>query len=184
MQTLVNRRRDRAATALAAALSAATLLVATAGEAYERQWHVGGGVSYALASGDPPLHGVGPNAHLTYGLTDAFNLALELQGTVHPSREIGIANAAAGVAYVFDVLQWVPYVGLMAGGYYVGTFASDCVAGCTDLRVGGSVPFGLDYQVSRSFAVGFAGREHLILGADGLTNLLTLGLRAEYIWGY
>src|SRR5689334_19462405 len=49
-------------------------------EAYERQWHAGGGLGYALympGAGLPvtgSLHGAGASLHLTYGISDTFNL--------------------------------------------------------------------------------------------------------------
>jgi hypothetical protein len=47
------------------------------------------------------------------------------------------------------------------------------------------VPFGLDYSISRSFAVGVGGRYQLLIGgSNGLEHGLTGLLRAEYVWGY
>ena len=53
--------------------------------------------------------------------------------------------------------------------------------------MGASVPFGLDYQLSRSFALGVAGRYHLLFGSLGEASpaqYLTVFARAEYIWGF
>lgn len=137
-----------------------------------------------MVTAETPLHGAGPSLHLTYGITDAFNFVSELQGTFYPARSVTIGNASAGIAYVFDVLRWVPYVGLMGGAYVLASTESACKMDCVALRPGGSLPFGLDYQISRSLAVGFAGRDQLIFGGGGVTHTLTLGARVEYIWGY
>jgi hypothetical protein len=57
--------------------------------------------------------------------------------------------------------------------------------GCLATRLGVSFPVGLDYQLSRSVALGVAGRYHLLfLGSNGVTSALTAFARVEYIWGY
>lgn len=97
-----------------------------------------------------------------------------------------MGSASIGAGYVIDILQWVPYVGLMVGGYQLGVFFDACDApgaSCGGTRLGLSVPIGLDYQVSRNFAVGVQGRYHLLLG-DEVAHILTAFARAEYIWGY
>ena len=55
---------------------------------------------------------------------------------------------------------------------------------CKQLRLNLEIPFGVDYQISRSFSVGAAGRFQLLL--LGGSPWMTLGAfaRAEYTWGY
>ena len=57
-------------------------------------------------------------------------------------------------------------------------------APCKAFRFNVAVPFGLDYQISRSFSVGLGGRFQVLL--LGPTPWETLGVfaRAEYVWGY
>jgi hypothetical protein len=186
--------------ALALAFAATTLLASSPSQAFERQWHAGASFGYtALMGSHATLHGLGGGLHLTYGLTDAFNLMAEVNVSNHfarlgdvPVDDAGkptgaaaprlprtlLASGAVGVGYVFDVLQWVPYVGAMVGAADIGTPAGN------SLRLNLQVPFGLDYSISRSFAVGVGGRYQMMIGGASLENALTGLLRAEYVWGY
>jgi hypothetical protein len=195
--------------ALAAAFAATALLAPSRSEAFEHQWHVGGSFGYAALMGaQQTRHGFGAGLHLTYGLTDALNLMAEVNvsghlgrvgeapvdakgkptGPVVPVPGVLLASGAVGVGYVFDVLQWVPYVGALAGAADVIDRSGLCgapSAPCHSARLNLEVPFGLDYSISRSFAVGVGGRYQLLIGgSNGLEHGLTGLLRAEYVWGY
>ncbi len=184
----------------AAALAAPTLLASSRSEAFERQWHAGASFGYtALMGSHATLHGIGGGLHLTYGLSDALNLMAEVNVSNHFSR-LGdtpvdadgkptgaaavqlpsalLASGGVGVGYVFDVLQWVPYVGGLVGAADIVTPSGN------NLRLSLQVPFGLDYSISRSFAVGVGGRYQMLIGGAGLEHVLTGLLRAEYVWGY
>jgi hypothetical protein len=179
----------RAVRAAAAAIaSAAVLLLATRdASAYEHQWHFGGSFGYALLADEPTVHGLGGGLHLTYGLTDVFNAMAQVDVTGYPGGDALVGSAAIGVGYVVDILEWVPYLGLMAGGYQIIVLSDACDApgaSCGSTRFGLSVPFGLDYQITRSFAVGVQGRYHLLLGSEGAASYVTAFGRAEYIWGF
>jgi opacity protein-like surface antigen len=194
-------RRSRAPLLLPA-LVAAALLVPSVADAYERQWHAGVSLGYAYLSTEVPTegptegptteaagHGFGGGLHLTYGINDMFNVMAELDLTAHPSGSLLAGSASAGVSYVVDILQVVPYVGLMAGGYDLWTTSGPCGAeglpSCHSGRLGGSIPFGLDYTVTRSFTIGFAGRYHLLfLGPGSVEQMFTAFARAELVWGY
>jgi len=177
-------------------LSLAILGVSSTADAYERQWHVGGGLGYALLlnGGAIPtesssLHGLGADLHLTYGLNDTFNLLLQVDGSIAPGpTPVVLAGGSAGAAYVIDVLRWVPWVGLMAGGYAVSALdpCSSADSPCTTFRLGVTLPFGLDYQVTRSFTLGATGHYGLLLlGPEGNVDQRIGGfLRAEYVFGY
>jgi hypothetical protein len=164
----------------------ASLLPARAA-AFERQWHAGVDLGYAVLIGQRVNHGLGGGIHLTYGLTDTFNLLGELNVSVHPSGRALLTGGGVGVGYVIDVLQWVPYVGVMAGFYDLASFAGSCgtedAVPCHSGRLNLEVPFGLDYTVSRSFAVGVAGRYQLLL-ATSPVHAIGAFARVEYIWGY
>lgn len=171
------------------AILAVTLLAPRAAEAYERQWHAGLSLGYAnLSTAAVDLHGFAGALHLTYGLNDMFNLMAEVDTTVHPGGALTLSGSA-GVSYVIDILQVVPYVGVMAGGYDLYKAEGPCggadLPGCHDGRFGASIPFGLDYTVTRSFNVGIAGRYHLLLGNPaGVEQMITAFGRAEFVWGY
>jgi len=120
MQAMRSRRPLVALSALAFALCAVWTSEA---HAYERQWHVGVGLDYALflPSTDKllsgPRPGLGPSLHLTYGLNDTFNLLAEIDGSYSPHAQtpVTIGGASLGATYIFDVLRWVPYAGLAIG---------------------------------------------------------------------
>ena len=194
----------------AATFSALALLAPAQSHAFERQWHAGASFGYtALMGSHATLHGLGGGLHLTYGLTDALNLMAEVNVSNHftrlgdpPVGEDGkptgaaavqlpatlLASGAVGVGYVFDVLQWVPYVGGLVGATDVVTLGAECGktvdTPCNSPRLNLQVPFGLDYSISRSFAVGVGGRYQMLIGGAGLSHVLTGLLRAEYVWGY
>jgi len=149
--------------------------------AYERQWHSGASFGYALTTDDAALSGFAAGLHLAYGVDDAWNVLAE--GSFAHFGDVQVFQASAGAAYVLDVLEWVPYVGVMGGGELVHLRTDGCGNECDAMRFGLTVPVGLDYIVSRDFAVGVAGRVHLLLG-DGATGYVTVGARAEYLWGY
>lgn len=158
--------------------------------AFERQWHVGVDGGYA-ALFEGAASGFGGGAHAAYGLSDAFNAMIELDVTHHPSASVtlGPANAektfsldtvasgGAGLAYTIDIARAVPYVGVLAAGYYLGELSP--------MSPGGQLALGLDYQLERNWAVGAQVRLHTIFTADaGTIAYMTTFLRFEYIWGF
>jgi len=195
--------------ALAASLLATALLASSSrSEAFERQWHVGGSFGYTALMGDQQTrHGLGGGLHLTYGLSDALNLMATVNVSGHfgrlgevpvdadgkptgpavPVPGVVLATGAVGVGYVVDVLQWVPYVGALVGAADLIDVSGTCDAvgaPCHGMRLNLEVPFGLDYSISRSVAVGVGGRYQLLIGGPAIEHGLTGLLRAEYIWGY
>ncbi len=171
-------------------LAVATLVTAFTVEsravAYERQWHLGGSLGYALDGDASGLaNGIAAGAYGAYGLNDTFNAIASLEASYRPGSRLGVASASVGAAYVFDVLRWVPYVGLTAGAFELASLDAACTkASCRSTRFGASVPLGLDYELNRSFAVGGQARYDFLPSSDGITHQLTLSARAEYSWGY
>jgi hypothetical protein len=184
------RRTPRSrAPILALATLAAALLYPSAAQAYERQWHAGISLGYSYLATEAPLHGLGGALHVTYGINDMFNAMVQLDVTADPSGSLLVGSASAGIGYVVDILQVVPYVGVMLGGYDLWTTSGPCGAdlqpSCHSGRLGASIPFGLDYTVTRSFNIGIAGRYHLLfLGPRTIDQMITAYARAEYVWGY
>lgn len=157
--------------------------------AFERQFHIGAEAGYAaLVNGaGATLHGFGGGVRLTYGVSDTVNALAIVDVSVHPATTYHglpvdgqvLAGGALGLAYVVDILQWIPWVGATAGAYYS--------AGPTDSgpRLALGIPFGLDYQLSRSIVLGAAGEYKLfLLDPTGAEHRISAFLRAEYIWGY
>lgn len=169
------------------ALAAALLCAPREARAYERQWHLGADFGYALA-GFPAetVSGFGGGAHLAYGITDAFNLRLHADFTAFdltdPQTSAFVYAAALGAEYVIDVLQWVPYIGALAGPTLVSIREGE-----DHLHLGVELPLGLGYQLSRDVTVGAEVRYRLFfLGAEETspTNGLLALARLEYTWGY
>src|ERR1041384_3403225 len=78
--------------------------------AFEREWHLGGGVGFAAAKG--LTLGPAVSAYAAYGLTDTFDARLEITGRGYEFRDDSAPHALsamAGVAYKLDVLRWVPW---------------------------------------------------------------------------
>jgi len=169
------------------AATACTALAARPAAATERQWRLGADFGYAMA-GLPQgtLSGFGGGPHLSYGLSDAFNLRVTTDLTAFdlpdPAAYTLIWSAAAGIEYVIDVLEWVPYVGLAAGPADVMVQDEP-----DEVRLGLTLPFGLGYQLLRELTVGFDGRYRLLLfgpADSGTIAQLALFGRAEYVWGW
>jgi hypothetical protein len=183
--------RPRLGTSVAAVAVLATIgLVPKLASAYERQWHAGAALGYALQGDASGLaNGFGGGLHLAYGLNDTFNAMLDVDATYHPGNKLVLGSATAGVGYVFDVLRWVPYIGLMAGAYDVFNTSGACGGPsqphCVATHLGAAIPAGLDYQLSRSVAVGGQVKYNLLfLGSDAPAHYLTVFARAEYTWGW
>jgi hypothetical protein len=179
--------------------SALVLVLPRTAHAFENQWHLGAGLGVATLSGSEYKTGPAAGLHGAYGLSDTFDLRIELLASHHTldvgdeTREAPTAqllSAAAGVAYKVDVLEWIPYAGLL-GGYaaFLGDSPSDLglsAPGDQELTV--SVVLGIDYAHSRSFGLGAQLRYTGFLSdlPDSLADAqyFALLLRAEYRWGW
>jgi opacity protein-like surface antigen len=189
----------RASRALFSLLAPLVLIAATSSEAdaYERQWQAGFSAGYAQlvnqgATAAPlgSYPGIGATFSLTYGLSDAWNIIGHVDGSIHPgATPVAMYGGGAGVSYVIDVVRWVPWLGVTAGGYGV-TALDPCVATtdapCTNGRLGLSLLGGLDYQLSRSFSIGGGGRYTVLLfgNQNKVDHTFSILARFQYIWGY
>ena len=167
------------------ALVGAATTVSPAARAWEGQWRLGGEVGYGLVGlPEGSLQGFLGGAHLTYGLSDAFNLRLDADVAAFdrppPASYALLWNGTVGIEYVLDIFDLIPYVGLSTGP--MGIFKQ---AERHDLYLGIEIPAGLGYQVLPELAVGAEFRYRLLLlGTDvGPLPLLTVLGRAEYVWG-
>lgn len=154
------------------------LLLGGRASAFERQWHLGGGLGAAAAN----HYQLGPalNAYAAYGLSDVFDVRLELAGS-HNATAQGDAflyGAKAALAYKIDVIQWIPYLGLTGGYLGVSRRASPFA---TAQPTAGLLA-GLDYAVSRSFGLGLAlSYDYAFHPGAAYANGF---LRAEYSFGF
>ncbi|MDB5218650.1 MAG: hypothetical protein JWO86_6577 [Myxococcaceae bacterium] len=186
-----------ASTALTlAAFGTALAAAPTAAHALERQHHIGLDPSLSILKvDDKSTVSVGAvlGLHYTYGIDDQFNFMAELNAsivaanqkqdtpTTPHSRPAEVDHALVGVGYVIDVLRWVPYFGVLAGGYRLSGGTLDNAL----LVFGGAAQLGLDYQLSRHWAIGAAGQQHFLLTKmSTYPSYTTVMLRFEYMWGY
>jgi len=157
---------------------AALLVVSTPARAFERQWHFGGGLGLAAPSDG---YGAGPalGIHGAYGLSDVFDARLELQASRNEAGSLPVwfYGARAALAYKLDVIQWIPYGGVSAGGFAI---AWD---GGSLLRPSVGALVGLDYAASRHVGLGVVGTGDYVFVDSGVTVLCAL-LRAEYRFGW
>lgn len=165
----------------------AILLNASSAFAFERQWHVGGGMGFAAFAERGVDAGPALGLHGAYGLSDVFDLKVDLLGSTHRVRGEGLSvfSSTAGIAYKMDVIRWVPYAGLEVGYYRLeGARPGNLMTN----EAGFSIDLGLDYAVKRSFGLGVQLRYHGFLSdpaaSIGDAPLFTGLLRAEYRWGF
>jgi hypothetical protein len=162
--------------------------------AVEREHHLGvdAGASLLVVGGQSsPEVGAGIGAHWTYGLSDALNLMVEAagsrlavneaQGASQPHvQPAWMANADVGIGYVFDVMQWVPYAGLLVGGY---ALSGGTIQGAKVLP-GAAFALGLDYRFGRSLAAGISIRQHMLTEVSTYPSFTLAFARLEYTWGW
>lgn len=174
----------------------AIALPAREASAVEHQHHLGLDPSLAMLKIDDKETlsvGAGLGVHYTYGINDQFNFMVNLSSSIVAAEEkvetpetprtrpTEVDNALVGVGYVIDILQWVPYFGVMAGGYRLagGTLEKNLLVG------GVAVELGLDYQLSRHWAIGVAGQQHmLVTKMSTYPSFTRLMLHLEYMWGF
>jgi len=166
----------------------ALLALATPASAFERQWHIGGGVGVAsFADGDTST-GPAVGVHGAYGLSDVFDLKLDLLASTHTieNDSLDLLSATAGIAYKMDVVRWVPYFGVQFGYYRLD--GSQRPGDLATHEGGMSVDLGIDYAVRRNLGVGLQLRYHGFL-SDPMSSLadaplFTGLLRVEYRFGW
>jgi hypothetical protein len=161
----------------------------------EEEWHLGGRAGVGVLSG----LGAGPafGLHGAYGLSDMFDVTLELNESHHFGGELtaevpgqaprqkgaaDVLSASAGLSYKIDVFEWIPYVTTLAGYYaYLGEPGPHGEHGS---EFGASIQIGLDYLPMRELAFGADVRWHASF-VDGFSfPLFTATLGAEYRWGW
>lgn len=181
---------------LAASLFVLLASLSTRAGAIERQHHVGLSPSLSTLVIDDkstPSVGAGLVLHYTYGLDDQFNLMGEVGSSIVAknqkqdtpeaprTRPAEVDQATFGVGYVIDVLRFVPYLCLLGGVYRLDGGTLDSALVLPGLEIGG----GLDYQLSRHWAVGAGVRQHMLLSKmSTYPSYTTILLRVEYMWGF
>ncbi len=172
------------------ALSVTGLLVSGRAQAFEREWHVGGGVGLTAY---PQFYSAGPalGVNASYGISDVFDVKLELLGSWHdyaPNRALPAQHAqpysvAAGLSYKLDVLQWIPYAAVLVGFQHLAGALPVAEPFHRDDGIAALV-LGLDYAMTRNFGLGLSLRSDMLLSSPTTGESLTTMLRAEYHWGF
>jgi len=169
---------------------AAAWLAPGQARAFEREWHVGGGVGLTAY---PHYYGAGPSLGVNagYGISDVFDLKFELLASSHsyqpgaesPSQRGAAYSAVAGLSYKLDILQWIPYGAAMVGFQHIAgpvpvsePFRKD------DALL--ALVLGLDYAATRNFGLGLSFRSNFLLSTFDEGEAFTSMLRAEYHWGF
>ena len=176
--------------ALGLALLLPSAFLSRPAQAFERQWHLGGGVGFTAY---PHYYSAGPSLGLNaaYGLSDVFDLKLELLGSYH-SYDAGSTSArqsaapysaAAGLSYKLDVLQWIPYGALLVGYQHIAGRLPIAEPLRRDDALAAFL-LGLDYAATRDWGLGVSLRTDFLLTSPSRGNAFTTLLRAEYHWGF
>jgi hypothetical protein len=140
------------------------------------EWATGAGASVQFA-GKASERSAFWEGQVEYGLNETLHAGLEL-GAAHALDDFSLRalRATPLVGVRLDVVEWVPY---LASGpsLLVG------LQGKTAVDLGADVVVGLDYLLSRSWAVG-AQYHFTATAADGGTLVHRAGLRLMYLWGW
>lgn len=151
--------------------------------AFEDLWHVGGGLGAVNTSASAIRLGPALNGYVAYGLSDMFDLELDVAASIHtveltPGSETtqGIYTTTVGASYKIDVGDWIPYLGGHVGGIYA-NLPSDAGLDARGLLVGGAL--GLDYFAGPQWGIGLTNRWHWLLDGGSLVDLF---VRVEYRW--
>ena len=172
----------------ALAVVLAALLSAGRAAAVERESQIGlelGAPMLVVQRGhSSTLTGAGLGLHYTYGISDAINLVADAGSAILPlgaSSLTTLSNANLGLAYVLDVLRWVPWGAAELGGY---AFTGSAVGG-TQILPGVALALGLDYRFDRSWAAGVMLRQHMLLtDLSEFPSYTQALLRVGYTWGW
>ncbi len=182
--------------ALTVAFAMCVLLSALPAGAVERENAIGaevGPTMLTVSSKRSPDFGGSWGLHYTYGLSDAFNLVADAgwslvalnevvaDSTTPHNRPTNLTNVDAGLAYVLDVLRWVPWGAAEMGVY---TLQGGTIEGVQVLP-GAALSVGLDYRFNRSWSAGLMVREHFLFTEMSTypAFIQVLG-RFEYVWGW
>lgn len=126
----------------------------------------------------------------TLGLGDTFALIGNASFTSNQVTAVGgrslVASQAIGLRYALDVIQFVPYVGVLAASYELsgGGLAS------TQFKVGAQIALGVDYLASRKWLVGLELRTHALPNdivsspSNPTPFYVTTFVKVEYVWGW
>jgi hypothetical protein len=160
--------------------------------AVERQWHLGAGLGAGTFKGSSGL-APGAGAYAAYGISDVFDARLELTAITYdfteppaPVDRTQVYSALIGLSYKVDVIEWVPYMGLLVG--YTRFSGGPKPEQRSKNDLGFDAHVGLDYLWTRSVGFGTKLGYQGFLGnpPDSLadTPSFVFMVRTEYRWGW
>lgn len=158
--------------------------------AFEGQARIGASFGYSYFSPpDTTTHGFAGGVHGILGIDDTQALTVELNAGYHPGTGIFSAAGGFGAYYFLDYFQAIPYFGAITELATVRRLNGGCDLPegppCSTSGIGFSIPFGLDYMLSRRWVVGLQGRYHLMaLGSADTHQWFTTTVRAEFMFPY
>lgn len=178
-----------------AAFALMSLSMARTASATEHQWSLGGTLGYGYLDDTYRWYaGSAAFAQARYGFNDAFDLDLELSASVYPKGSLFVPGARAGVLYIVDVSRWIPQIGALVGLDDVWTVScpptklTDGSAGppvhaCGhDLHPSLVIPGGLEFRVTKHFALGAQFRYQFIFIGD-VSKQISVGATASFLTG-
>lgn len=130
-------------------------LFAPGAQAFQGQWHLGAGAGMMSYSGDSHYLMPELTLHGAYGISDTFDVRLELGESVPlasggSDRSLGYAEGI--LAYKLDIIEWIPWAGLGLGAFAASGGLQG--AGRDPLQPAASLWLGLDYAFTRQWGVG------------------------------
>jgi hypothetical protein len=185
----------RGASLVAVGVAIAFSAIASRADATENEHHLGVDIGASALKVDDKSTlsiGGGGGAHWSYGLNDTFNLmaegafslvALNQTGDdkTPRTRPASVSHLVGGVGYTLDVLTWVPYFGVLVGGF---AMSGGTIDGTLFLP-GAQLALGLDYKLSHHWSVGAALRQTMMLThTSTYPSYSNLFARVEYVWGW
>ena len=166
------------------ALIALTASSATS-HGYEQQWRLGPDFGFCtLSLPEANVDGFAAGVHATYGINDTFNLRAQADlasfALPAPSTSALIYGGLLGAEYVVDILDWIPYAGVVLGPSVMAIRHDKTVT-----QLAAEIPFGMGYQLGRNWAVAVEGRYRMLFGgvAESPGSMFTLFARVEYVMG-
>jgi hypothetical protein len=159
-----------------------------------RQWQAGARLGMAWLDG--PRLGASAEAYLRHGLSDSFDLDLQILTSLHPclsgprsvqpvgstTSEPGWALALApGIVYRWDVLRAIPFAGVGLGFYEWGGVDREL----DRAQFGASGRLGLDYLLTRDVVLSAQTSAHFAVAESGVrVPWFQLGVGAAHVWGW
>ncbi len=145
---------------------------------------------------DGPELGPSMEAYLRHGLSDSFDLDLQVLTSAHPFQpdsksppQVDAVTPAlpwalgvsSGLVYRWDVLRTIPYAGMSVGVYeWHGVDAA-----LNGAQFGASARLGVDYLLTRDVVLSVQASAHCVLAdSDVRFPWLQLAVGAGYVWGW